>query len=479
MGLNGEKMLQSLKHLSQVDKMKQVEPMSYALFPGYHCPLMGAMLTIRAIKDSVMLVLGPDECAYYTKMATSGNGSMSADGCQIVSVVLEQHDVTFGCQEKLEEAMEELNDEYHPKAVFIVTTCVPEITGDDVESMADLFTDQYGFPVMVVHAENFKTDDHLPGIEHTLEVCCAMMQPQEKTDCVNVLGLRLGDFTKTEVYRVLQEQSIPVGMQLPGNSSAEEIERAPQAAVNLVVHPVGLALAKKMKRKFGTPYIVFERYSDPDRIYQSYKELFEILEKPLPEKLAGWYQEAKKRSEAAKPILNGPKGIGVLYAKTGVFLTNLIEGGGQERGKRAGTENLPAIVGMVAALEEACSLQKERSIYVTKLRDQLIDGLKKIPGALLNGDATNRLPGNVNFCFPDTEAEGLLLLLDNKGICASSGSACTSGFLDPSHVLLAIGRDPQTARGSLRLTLDYENTPEEVETIIEAVTDTVRILRGC
>ena len=176
---------------------------------------------------------------------------------------------------------------------------------------------------------------------------------------------------------------------------------------------------------------------------------------------------------------NGPKGIGVLYAKTGVFLTNLIEGGGQERGKRAGTENLPAIVGMVAALEEACSLQKERSIYVTKLRDQLIDGLKKMPGARLNGDATNRLPGNVNFCFPDTEAEGLLLLLDNKGICASSGSACTSGFLDPSHVLLAIGRDPQTARGSLRLTLDYENTPEEVETIIEAVTDTVRILRGC
>lgn len=176
---------------------------------------------------------------------------------------------------------------------------------------------------------------------------------------------------------------------------------------------------------------------------------------------------------------NGPKGIGVLYAKTGIFLTNLIEGGGQERGKRAGTENLPAIVGMAAALEEACALQKERSIYVTKLRDQLIAGLKKISGALLNGDETRRLPGNVNFCFPDTEAEGLLLLLDNKGICASSGSACTSGFLDPSHVLLAIGRDPQTARGSLRLTLDYENTPEEVETIIEAVTDTVRILRGC
>ena len=175
---------------------------------------------------------------------------------------------------------------------------------------------------------------------------------------------------------------------------------------------------------------------------------------------------------------NGPKGIGVLYAKTGVFLTNLIEGGGQERGKRAGTENLPAIVGMAAALEEALALQNERLVYVTQLRNQLIAGLKNIPDAILNGDEKSRLPGNVNFCFKGTEAEGLLLLLDNKGICASSGSACTSGFLDPSHVLLAIGRDPETARGSLRLTLDYENTKEEVEMIIQAVAETVKILRG-
>lgn len=175
---------------------------------------------------------------------------------------------------------------------------------------------------------------------------------------------------------------------------------------------------------------------------------------------------------------NGPKGIGVLYAKTGVFLTNLIEGGGQERGKRAGTENLPAIVGMAAALEEALALQNERLVYVTQLRNQLIEGLKNIPDSILNGDEKSRLPGNVNFCFKGTEAEGLLLLLDNKGICASSGSACTSGFLDPSHVLLAIGRDPETARGSLRLTLDYENTKEEVEMIIQAVAETVKILRG-
>ena len=168
----------------------------------------------------------------------------------------------------------------------------------------------------------------------------------------------------------------------------------------------------------------------------------------------------------------------MLYAKTGVFLINLIEGGGQERGKRAGTENLPAIVGMAAALEEALAFQNERLVYVTQLRNQLIEGLKNIPDAILNGDEKSRLPGNVNFCFKGTEAEGLLLLLDNKGICASSGSACTSGFLDPSHVLLAIGRDKETARGSLRLTLDYENTKEEVEMIIKAVAETVKILRG-
>lgn len=174
----------------------------------------------------------------------------------------------------------------------------------------------------------------------------------------------------------------------------------------------------------------------------------------------------------------GPKGIGVLFARSGIALTSLIEGGGQERGRRAGTENLPAILGMAAALEEACARMKADHEKVTAMREYLISALSRIPGALLNGDHLRRLPGNVNFCFPGTEAEGLLLLLDNRGICASSGSACTSGFLDPSHVLLAIGRDPQTARGSLRLTLGAENTMEEMDQIVDAVQDAVRILRG-
>ena len=174
---------------------------------------------------------------------------------------------------------------------------------------------------------------------------------------------------------------------------------------------------------------------------------------------------------------HGPKGIGVLYARQGVPLTSLIEGGAQERGKRAGTENLPAIMGMAAALEDACAHIDENARKVSALRDHLIAGLSKIPHSALNGDPVNRLPGNVSFCFEGIEGEGLLLLLDAKGICASSGSACTSGSLDPSHVLLAIGRPHEVAHGSLRLSLCEWNTDEDVDRILAAVPEVVAYLR--
>ena len=175
---------------------------------------------------------------------------------------------------------------------------------------------------------------------------------------------------------------------------------------------------------------------------------------------------------------HGPKGIGVLYARQGVSLTSLIEGGAQERGKRAGTEDLPAIMGMAAALEDACAHMNENAKTVSALRDRLIRGLSQIPHSALNGNPVNRLPGNASFCFEGVEGESLLLLLDAKGICASSGSACTSGSLDPSHVLLAIGRTRELARGSLRLSLCAQNTDEDVDRILEAVPETVQYLRG-
>ena len=175
---------------------------------------------------------------------------------------------------------------------------------------------------------------------------------------------------------------------------------------------------------------------------------------------------------------HGPKGVGALYAKRGIRLTNLIEGGAQEQGRRAGTENIPAIMGMAAALEEACGHIDENASSVSALRDRLIEGLSKIPHGVLNGDATHRLPGNVNFCFEGIEGESLLLLLDDKGVYASSGSACTSGSLDPSHVLLAIGRPHEIAHGSLRLTLSEETAEEEIDYMIQAVREVVEYLRG-
>ena len=175
---------------------------------------------------------------------------------------------------------------------------------------------------------------------------------------------------------------------------------------------------------------------------------------------------------------NGPKGVGALYARKGIRLKNLIEGGAQERGKRAGTENLPAIVSMAAALKEAVAGEAAADAYVSGLRDRLIAGLSKIPHSKLNGDPRRRLPGNVNFCFEGIEGESLLLLLDDAGIAASSGSACTSGSLDPSHVLLAMGIPHEIAHGSLRLTLSGANTPEDVETIIRETTRIVAYLRS-
>ena len=175
---------------------------------------------------------------------------------------------------------------------------------------------------------------------------------------------------------------------------------------------------------------------------------------------------------------HGPKGVGALYARRGFPLTNVIEGGAQERGKRAGTENLPAICGMAAALEDACAHLDENAAKVTALRDKLIAGLSQIPHCALNGDPVNRLPGNVSFCFEGIEGESLLLLLDAQGISASSGSACTSGSLDPSHVLLAIGRVHDVAHGSLRLSLCHYNTDEEIGHILKAVPEVVNLLRN-
>ncbi len=175
---------------------------------------------------------------------------------------------------------------------------------------------------------------------------------------------------------------------------------------------------------------------------------------------------------------HGPKGIGALIVKQGIPLVNLIEGGAQERGRRGGTENVPAIMGMAAALEESCKHMKENSWKISEKRDRLIEALAQIPHSVLNGDRFERLPGNINFCFEGIEGESLLLLLDAKGICASSGSACASGALDPSHVLLALGRQQEIAQGALRLSLSADNTIEEIEYMVKTIPQVINDLRS-
>ena len=181
---------------------------------------------------------------------------------------------------------------------------------------------------------------------------------------------------------------------------------------------------------------------------------------------------------AAAHKFHGPKGVGFLYARKGIILQNLIEGGAQERGKRAGTENLPGIMAMTAALQEATANMEPNNAHIAQIRDYIIKGLSEIPHSVFNGDAAQRLPGNVNFSFEGIEGEGILLLLDQKGISASSGSACTSGALDPSHVLLAIGRIHDVAHGSLRLSIGEDITKEEADYIIESVKEVVAHLRS-
>lgn len=174
---------------------------------------------------------------------------------------------------------------------------------------------------------------------------------------------------------------------------------------------------------------------------------------------------------------HGPKGVGVLYAKKGVPISSIIHSGAQERGRRAGTENLSGIVGMAAVLQECCSHMEQNTAYLTNLRDKLIQGLSQILHSVLNGDCIYRLPGNVHFCFEGIDGESLLIMLDNQGICASAGSACTSGSLDPSHVLSAIGRSTFLARGALRLTLSEDNTAEDVDYLLKVIPETVEKLR--
>lgn len=311
--MNGAEIVSRLKRLSSINTTKDISQLTAALFPGAHCPLMGAMMAVGGIDDAVMLVLGTDECTYYTKKATIGGFSFKGIDNRCFSVVLDQHDVTFGCKNKLYDAFEELMDEVSPKAVFIVTTCVPEVTGDDVDSMADELAAKYNIPVLPVHTEHFKTANHLPGVRDTITACISVIEdvkPEEvcKTR-VNVIGQRLGQFKDTQLYEMLVKNNVEIGMMLPGGTNIAAVKKAATAGVNIVVNEIGLPLAKRMQSRFGTPYVMFDKYVSPENILKVYRELFGYLNIDIEAELNMMYEESMALVAGAKTELAGLKYI--------------------------------------------------------------------------------------------------------------------------------------------------------------------------
>ena len=307
--MNGKEIISRLKRLSEITSTKDIQQLTAALFPGAHCPLMGAMMAIGGIEDAVLLILGTEECAYYTKKATIGGFSFQGIDNRCFSVVLDQHDITFGCKNKLYDAFEELMTEISPKAVFVVTTCVIEVTGDDVDSMTMELEAKYNIPVLPVHTEHFKTANHLPGVRDTISACVDLMEsvsPEEMCPRkVNVIGQRMGKFYDTQLYAMLVKHQIEIGMMLPGGATVASMKKAAEAGVNIVVNEIGLPLAKKMKQQFGTPYVMFDKYVSPQYIAKAYEELFGYLHIEITEELQELYEESIKLVEEAKKELQG------------------------------------------------------------------------------------------------------------------------------------------------------------------------------
>ena len=311
-GMDGNELLGRLNRLSRVQTIKDVPQLTTALFPGTHCPLMGAAMIAGGIDDCLLVIVGTDECSYYTKSLTISE-RYGGIGGRCVSVVLDSHDVTFGSTESMHKAFAEIVEEYQPKCVMLVTTCVIEVIGDDYDAIAEELTRKYQLPVMAVHTEHFKCEDHFPGFERALTACQRIMQPQEGDGSVNVLGQRMGNFADTELHRLLAAAGVKIGVQLPSGCTTEEIRRAPAAKVNIVVHDIALPLAQAMQEQYGIPYVYFNRFAAPEKVLQAYQHLFNYLELPLPAEVDAMLAACKEQEKQLRPLVQG---VPYIYGNT-------------------------------------------------------------------------------------------------------------------------------------------------------------------
>lgn len=280
-------MISQVKKLGDIRSAKNIPAPSYNGARCEHCPLHTARRTTQKIQGTVTLVLGIAECASYIKNA----GGIGEDENTLFNVVLDWNDVTFGCAGKLRRAFDELMQEYEPKAVFIITTCVPEITGDDVDSLAEVFRSQYGIAVGVVHTEHFKTAQVSAGTQNAIGACIEMMKFTDKDASVNILGQGKKDFSDTELSKVLKAAEVEIGVYIP-DCSVEELAHASKAKWNIVVDSNAILLGQEMEQRFHIPYITFGEHIYPQRILEVYKYLFQCLEKPMPAAVMRAYEKA-------------------------------------------------------------------------------------------------------------------------------------------------------------------------------------------
>ncbi|MBS3937409.1 MAG: oxalate:formate antiporter [Peptococcaceae bacterium] len=287
--------LARLKKLSQISTKKDLLQLSHALFPGTHCPLFGVALTASLIDDLIMLIVGTDECAYYTKRFTMNREAQGEGRDNVFSFAMSQHDIVFGAGEKVRDAILHLDRTYHPQAILIVTTCVPEITGEDFVSFAATLKDSVEAAVAVVRTEHFRCNNHMPGIERTLLALSEFMQPQQTVaNSVNILGHRQHGIEKTELFRLLSARGVSINLSLPSKSNIDSIRRAPQAALNIVTDFTALPLAQRMQKAFGIDYVYFEKYASPHRISAAYRELGQKLELDIESTVAEWHRQAEE-----------------------------------------------------------------------------------------------------------------------------------------------------------------------------------------
>ncbi len=308
----GEIILNKLNRLSQVETLKDVKPLTSTIYPGTHCPLFGAAMTLRMIKDVVALVIGTEECTYYTKSLSLVYNEFGGLDGRCLSVVVDKHDVTFGCKAKLEEASKEVVEEYEPSAVFLITTCVLEITGDDIDSIAQGLSAKYGIPFLTVHTDHFRCDGHASGIQNVLSACVDIMEIAEKDGSVNLLGQNSG---RSELAEFLRKNDVKINVSIPSRCELSEIEKASLSTVNIVCSRIAVSLAKKMEERFGTPWISFYDRCTPDQIFEGYSGLCNYLEIRIPEELSEKRHHLEDRIASSREVLEGGSFI---YGAAGV-----------------------------------------------------------------------------------------------------------------------------------------------------------------